>query len=160
MKGEDNIKILQEMPIFKELSTEEIRNILEYINEEKYYEGEIIFEENDSGDKLYIIKSGGVKIIKIIEEDKEKTLAIFSKGILFGEMAILDNSVRSATAKAIEDTQVFTITRENFEKLIEKNPLTAIKILKGLVRILSQRLRTTNEQISDLVMWGLSKGKT
>lgn len=96
---------------------------------------QIIFTEYEPGNDFYIIQSGRVRVTKIIGE-KEKTLDVFYPGDIFGEMAILEEAPRSATAIAEEETKVLKFNKENFEQLLQSNPQMALKLLK----ILSKRI--------------------
>jgi CRP-like cAMP-binding protein len=91
--------------------------------------GEMIFSEFEPGDTFYLIQSGRVELVKIIG-DIEKTLDILQPSEMFGEMAILENSPRSATAIALDEVKVLEFNRQNFEILMLGNPQLAFKLLK------------------------------
>ena len=97
--------------------------------ERTFQAGEIIFSEYEIGDKFYLIQSGRVQLLKLIG-DNEKTLDILQPSEMFGEMAILDNSPRSATAIALDSVSVLEFNRQNFEILMMGNPQIALKLLK------------------------------
>ena len=97
--------------------------------ERTFQPGEIIFSEYEVGDKFYLIQSGRVQLLKLIG-DNEKTLDILQPSEMFGEMAILDNSPRSATAIALDSVSVLEFNRQNFEILMMGNPQIALKLLK------------------------------
>jgi CRP-like cAMP-binding protein len=91
--------------------------------------GEMIFSEFEPGEAFYLIQEGRVELVKVIG-DVEKTLDILGPTEMFGEMAILENSPRSATAIALDRVQVLEFNRQNFEILISGNPQIALKLLK------------------------------
>jgi len=91
--------------------------------------GEMIFSEFEPGDTFYLIQSGRVQLIKIIG-DIERTLDILQPSEMFGEMAILENSPRSATAIALDVVKVLEFNSQNFEILMMGNPQIALKLLK------------------------------
>jgi len=91
--------------------------------------GEMIFSEFEPGDTFYLIQSGQVKLVKIIG-DIEKTLDILQPSDMFGEMALLENSPRSATAIALDTVKVLEFNRQNFETLMLGNPKIALTLLK------------------------------
>ncbi|MDR0690175.1 MAG: Crp/Fnr family transcriptional regulator [Spirochaetaceae bacterium] len=95
--------------------------------------GEVIFAEFEPGNTFYFIQSGQVKLIKLIE-DVEKTLDVLQPSEMFGEMAILEDSPRSATAVAQDVVKVLEFNRKNFEVLMSGNPQIALKLLKLFVR--------------------------
>ncbi|MCA1950802.1 MAG: cyclic nucleotide-binding domain-containing protein, partial [Treponema sp.] len=106
-----------------------------------FQKGEIIFSEFEPGDAFYLIQSGRVQLVKIIG-DIEKTLDILHPSEMFGEMAILEDSPRSATAIALDDVKVLEFNRANFEVLMMGNPQIALKLLKLFTkRIYDQKRR-------------------
>ena len=106
-----------------------------------FKEGEIIFCEYEPGDTFYLIQSGRVQIVKILG-DIEKTIDILQPGELFGEMAILEEAPRSATAIALDDIKALEFTRENFQVLMQGNPQIALKLLRLFTkRIYDQKRR-------------------
>lgn len=106
-----------------------------------FQKGEIIFSEFEPGDAFYLIQSGRVQIVKIMG-DIEKTIDILQPTELFGEMAILEDSPRSATAIALDQVKVLEFNRANFEVLMMGNPQIALKLLKLFTkRIYDQKRR-------------------
>lgn len=94
-----------------------------------FQEGEMIFSEFEPGDTFYLIQTGRVKLVKIIG-DIERTLDILHPSEMFGEMAILEDSPRSATAIALDAVKVLEFNSQNFEILLLGNPQIALKLLK------------------------------
>ena len=106
-----------------------------------YQPGEIIFCEYEPGDAFYLIQEGRVQISKIMG-DIEKTVDVLQPGEVFGEMAILEEAPRSASAIAAEQVKCLEFNRENFEILMRGNPAIALKLLKLFTkRIYDQRRR-------------------
>jgi CRP-like cAMP-binding protein len=95
--------------------------------------GEIIFSEFEPGDSFYLIQEGRVELVKVIGE-VEKTLDILQPSEMFGEMAILEDSPRSATAIALDTVRVLEFNRQNFDILMAGNPQIALKLLKTFTR--------------------------
>jgi CRP-like cAMP-binding protein len=103
--------------------------------------GDIIFSEFEPGDTFYLIQSGRVQIVKIMG-DIEKNLDILQPGEIFGEMAILEEAPRSASAIALEPVKALEFNRANFEVLMQGNPQIALKLLKLFTkRIYDQKRR-------------------
>jgi len=94
-----------------------------------YPKGDIIFSEFEPGDTFYLIQSGRVQLVKIVGEN-ERTLDILQPSEMFGEMAILENSPRSATAIALDEVKALEFNAQNFEILLLGNPQIAMKLLK------------------------------
>jgi len=111
-----------------------------------YRDNAIIFCESEPGNELFIIQSGKVKITKIVDE--EVLLAVLKKGDIFGEMALLDNSPRSASAISLGDTQMMAINRQGFEIMVKKQPQMATR----LIQLLSERIWTAYRQLENLMI--------
>ena len=109
--------------------------------EKKLESGEVLFNEGEKGDVMYLIREGKIKITKGKDED-EKVLAVLKEGDFFGEMAIIDGSPRSAGAIAASTVSLLVIDKETFRSKIKENPL-----IEYVLETLSRRLRTTDEQI-------------
>lgn len=107
----------------------------------KFSKGSVIFAEFEQGSSFYLIQSGRVQVIKIIN-GVEKNIDILQAGEIFGEMAILDNSPRSASAIAYDDVVALEFNKENFEILMTGNPMIGMRLLKTFVRrIYTQKRR-------------------
>jgi CRP-like cAMP-binding protein len=109
--------------------------------------GTVLFRENEPGQEMYIIQSGKVKISKQVR-NIEKTLVILGKGDFFGEMSILNNKPRSATAEVVEDARLLVIDPQTFETMVRGNAEIAIRIIKNL----SARLQDADRQIENLLL--------
>jgi CRP/FNR family cyclic AMP-dependent transcriptional regulator len=103
--------------------------------------GEILFNEGDRGEIMYLIREGKIKITKG-RGDEEKTLAVLKEGDFFGEMAIIDGSPRSAGAVAVTPVSLLVIDKESFKAKLRENPL-----IEYVLETLTRRLRTADEQI-------------
>jgi CRP-like cAMP-binding protein len=113
----------------------------------RFAAGTVLFREGDRGEEMFILQSGKVKISKKIR-GVEKTLATLEKGEFFGEMAILNDKPRSASAETIEDCEMLVIDRKTFETLLRSNVEIAIRFIKRL----ADRLRETNDQMEALMI--------
>jgi CRP-like cAMP-binding protein len=106
-----------------------------------FRKGDIIFCEYEPGDTFYLIQAGRVQIVRIIG-DMEKNIDVLNPTEVFGEMAILEEAPRSATAIALDEVKALEFTRENFEVLMMGNPQIAMKLLKLFIkRIYDQKRR-------------------
>lgn len=111
-----------------------------------YKDNTMIFCEYEPGEELYIIQGGKVKITKIVQE--EVLLAVLNPGDIFGEMAILDNKPRSASAITFGDVTLLGINKSNFEGMVQKQPQLASK----LIQLLSERIWTAYRQLENLMI--------
>jgi CRP-like cAMP-binding protein len=117
------------------------------MTEKKFEKGEIIFREGDLGDLMYILKRGNVDLKKKVEKGEVVLKTISKPSEFFGEMALIDRQPRSASAVAITETTVLAIDGPSFEKMIISNGSFALKIIK----ILSERIRNSNEHLEKLI---------
>lgn len=111
--------------------------------------GELIFQDGDRGTEMYVVRKGKVRIYKRAGET-DMTLAVLSPGESFGEMAILEQAARSASAVAIEETELVVVEEHAFEHMLLDRPDIAVRLLKKL----SARLRDANRQIQMLTVHG------
>jgi len=103
--------------------------------------GEVLFREGDEGDRMYLIKSGKIRIVKEMDE-MEKTLAVLNEGAFFGEMSVLDNRPRSASAIAETDTELIIVDRDALLRKVNENPF-----IKYIIGTLTDRLRKTDDML-------------
>jgi CRP/FNR family cyclic AMP-dependent transcriptional regulator len=143
----DTIALLKNVAIFKALDDSEIAEIAEICREEKFVSGEYIFREGEHGNRLYLIGDGEVRISRDVPGSGEEALAILKPGALFGEMAVFDRSERSTHAISHGGTTVLTIARPDFEMALDFNREIAYKVLWAVTRVLSGRLRNTNDSL-------------
>jgi len=108
---------------------------------------DIIFCEYEPGDAVYLINDGKVKITQILK-NQEKVLAILGPGDMFGEMAILEDKPRSASAIAVDSVRALAFNRDSFEDLIQRNPEIALRLIK----IFSKRIHLTKRQKNNLII--------
>lgn len=137
---------LSEYKSFKDFDKDDLAALSSACGEDSFAKDDNIFNEEAPGDRMHVIKSGTVKIVKKVK-DKENTLAVLNPGEFFGEMALLDGMPRSAGAKAGEAVTVITISRAHYAALRDKAPKTALKLMDILVNVLSNRLRQTNKNL-------------
>jgi CRP/FNR family transcriptional regulator, cyclic AMP receptor protein len=141
--------------VLEGLSTDEVDRFVALCEQSKHLAGEPIFTEGDEGDDVYIVRSGRVRIAKAISLDVDRTLTVLGKGGIFGELAIVGEGVRSASAIAEEDTTVLALSKASFVKLTEEAPALGLKIMGRFAAMLAERLRVTTDLLRDTVQWGL-----
>ncbi|HEY9228609.1 MAG TPA: cyclic nucleotide-binding domain-containing protein [Gemmatimonadaceae bacterium] len=139
--------LLQKVAIFKDLDSDELNQVADVCKEERFVSGEYIFREGEHGNRLYLIVDGEVRISRDVPGSGEEALAILKSGALFGEMAVFDRTERSTHAISNGGTTALTISRPDFEMLLDFNRELAYKVLWACVRLLSSRLRNTNDSL-------------
>jgi CRP/FNR family transcriptional regulator/CRP/FNR family cyclic AMP-dependent transcriptional regulator len=136
----DNLKNVHLFATLNEKDIEVISRII-YIN--NYAKGEVVFQEGEKGDSLYIVLKGQVKVCLYDEDGREYILAAIGKDGFFGELALIDELPRSANVITLENSELLIIRRHDFTRLLMENPTITISILK----VLSRRLREADERI-------------
>ena len=105
-----NLQFLAKVPIFENLTTEQLQPLGEKMRQRKYHRGEAVLHQNDPGDQMHIIVQGQVRISLNSDDGREKDVALLQPGECFGEMSLFDGSNRSAKATAVEETVSRTLT--------------------------------------------------
>jgi CRP-like cAMP-binding protein len=144
----DDQELLRTVPIFSELSEADIASLARLTSHRSCPKDTVVFFENEEGDSFFIIVDGRIKVTILGDDGREVILSVLGRGDFFGEMALLDNEPRSATAIAVEDTELLSLHRNDFQSVLSDNR----SIMSALIRILTARLRRANHQISTLAL--------
>lgn len=144
-------KYLRRVPIFHRLSNRDLKSVAGIVIQRAYKKGDLLFAEGSRGDTLYIIVRGKVKIFKEAKRPGGagkivKIFEILSEGEFLGEMALLNHEPRCASAMAMEDCWIYLIQKNEFTRVVLKNPEIALTILE----IVTRRLREADVQIQDI----------
>ncbi|MCK5003221.1 MAG: cyclic nucleotide-binding domain-containing protein [Gammaproteobacteria bacterium] len=139
----EKILLLKRSDIFNEINTEDLRFVADALEEERFFEGDHIFEKNDRGEYMYLIIEGEVGIA--LEKNSDNFVAIMSVGECFGEMNLLDDLPRSASAVVLQDATLLKLSRARLRGLIMSYPELGLGMLKSL----SLKLRETTKLISN-----------
>ena len=143
-KDEDSprLKQLRALSLFSTLSPRELKTVDGLLHERNYLKDEVIFDQGEEGQALYIIESGKVLLCRQGQAVAGR-VAELGEGRLFGELALLDNSPRAAQARALENCSLAVLFRADFLGLLETHAVIASKIALQLARHIGQRLRET-----------------
>ena len=144
-------EVLKTMPPFEKLSSKYIGQLLQIMHNRVYQSGEYIFYEGDPGIGLYIIRQGEVVIRQENGSGIAQDLTVLGRGDFFGELAMLDDEIRSASAIATKDTNLAVIFKPDLDEFIEKYPSKGIHILRGLATIITVRLRRLNNEYNKVI---------
>ena len=149
--SEDNIlDILKRVPILDCLSKNELKEFERIVHRRQYKANENIFLEGEPGVGMYIIQSGMVKIYNTLPDGNNKELAILKNGDFFGELALLDESPRSASAVAIETCHILGLFRPELFDILGKKPKLGFKVTTKLAQMIGNRLRITSSKLQSL----------
>ena len=145
-----DIELLANSEIFKDLDDEELSKVAKICERQSLKWDEYVFREGDEGDGLYLIVKGAVRISRLVPGTGEEAITVLKKGACFGEMAMLDPSTRSTDAIVDSRCDLLTIARDDFDALLEADRELAYKVLRAIIRLLSERLRRTNDNLKSI----------
>ncbi|MBI4669342.1 MAG: cyclic nucleotide-binding domain-containing protein [Elusimicrobia bacterium] len=137
---------LGRISVFQGLSSGQLTRVLAMLYHRHYQEGETIFKEGDMGRALFIIESGRVVLFKKDKKGGERRLGELKSGDFFGEMALLEERPRSATAAALEPSSLFFLYKSSLDGFTVRRPDIGVVILSALARLLSARLRHLSDK--------------
>jgi CRP-like cAMP-binding protein len=147
----EHINTLRDEIIFYLFDDEDIDKIAPFFELRDHPAGSIIFKEGDPGDFIGFVISGKLEVKKQTEfKGNQLIIALLTKGAMVGELSMFDKRQRSATVEAVEDTSLIIFRSESMESLMQQHPYTGIKILKGLIKVLSLRLRKATERLTNI----------
>jgi CRP-like cAMP-binding protein len=141
---------LKNIPLFAKLGKRELREIEHLIHRRQYRSQEVIFWQNEPGVGMYIVQSGDVGIYSDYNSPEQKQLALLGQGDFFGEMALLEDNNRSATAVALSEAHLIGVFHPDLFDLFDRKPELGVKVLSTLAGMLSLRLRKTNLELQQL----------
>ena len=135
---------LARVPLFKRLEHHELEKLAEEVDQVDYKAGDVIFNERDKGDALYVVETGAVRIWVMDEDVEPVTLAELKPGDFFGELADLDRGERSSSATALTDTHLHKLSSDAFQQFLIEHPDAAVDVICEI----AQRMRQTNLLVS------------
>ena len=139
--------IIARIPLFERMSPEEREELRGMMSQKTLSRGEVPFNEGDSGDRLYILLTGKVKLGHTSVDGRENLLAVLGPGEVVGELTLFDPGPRSTTATAVATTELLALEHNQLMGFIDSHPTLA----KDMLRALAVRLRRTNIALADLV---------
>jgi CRP/FNR family transcriptional regulator, cyclic AMP receptor protein len=144
----DDRELLRQVPVFADLSDPDIEALSRLCTRRRYPKDTVVFFENEEGDFFFMIVEGRIKVTILGDDGREIILSVLGPGDFFGEMALLDNEPRSATAIAAEETELLCLHRNDLQTVLTDNKA----ILTSFIKVLTSRLRKANHQISTLAL--------
>lgn len=139
--------VLKAVPLFKDMSEEEIDGLAQLMSEVTLKRGDTLFHEGDDGDRFYIVTEGKVKLSHTSDDGRENLLAVLGPGEVIGELSLFDLGKRSSTVVAIAPTRLLALAHTDMRRYLVEHTGLALSMLREL----AVRLRHTNEQLADLV---------
>ena len=138
---------ISQVPLFEGLDEEQQRSLRAKMGQTTLRRGEVLFEEGDPGNRLYIITEGKVKLGHTSSDGRENLLAVLGPGEIIGELTLFDPGPRSTTATAVSPVTLLHLDHADLVVILDTNPTMS----KHMLRALARRLRRTNESLADLV---------
>jgi SulP family sulfate permease len=141
---------LHQLELLRGRKPETLREFEEVLERRTVAAGERVFATGDTGDELFLIRRGAVRIVLRLAGEQTRHLASFRRGAFFGEMAFLDHEPRSADAVAERETDLYVLSRARFDAFAESHRHLALNLVEGVARALAHRLRHTNTEVRGL----------
>src|SRR6202171_4150219 len=138
------LDLLRSMDLFAELPDDELARIARLLKERKISENEEIFAQGETGDGMYVILQGRVRIATTDNFGRERVLAFYGPGEFFGDMAVLTGEPRSATASASTNLRLLQLRKDDFDMLVA----TSVGIMRGMLRVMVERQTTMNTRLT------------
>lgn len=142
----ETLAFFRNIPIFHGLSSRQLGRVMMAMQRRAYQMGERLFEEGQPGKAVFIIKSGQVELSRQTPDGVRK-LGVLGSGQMFGEMALLEQMNRTATATVIEDGEIYLLYTASLESLVRQHPRIGVKLLRNMAIMLSALLRRTNKEL-------------
>lgn len=149
MEERSKREILADSPLFANLLPPEVDMLSQLVSERRYDAGQIVFNEGDIGDCLYILADGEVEVLRAAASGSPTTLALLRPPLFFGEMSLIDKEYRSATVRARLPTRLLILTNANLHVFAKsfRNGFTWMMV--NIARVLSSRLREANRRLAE-----------
>jgi CRP/FNR family transcriptional regulator, cyclic AMP receptor protein len=139
---------LESIPIFAGLNAAALSEIALAVEEAAFRTGEIVVREGEAGNRMFIIFSGRVEVVKHLAQTHETVLAVLRPKDFLGEMSIIECVARSASVRAVEDTSLFALKGTDLYRLFRRQPDQYAIVILNIARDLSRRLRAIDEKFS------------
>ena len=149
-----DVEILRKVALFEGMTSAQLRKLAAALKETKFPGSAHIFKEGEAGTSMFIIVEGKVRISREVPGMGEEALAVLGAGNVFGEMSLIDESPRSADAVVHERCRLLVLSKDSFEDLLFLHKDLAYEVLWNIVRMLTGRLRETNEKLTFLSVSG------
>ncbi|MFA6457426.1 MAG: cyclic nucleotide-binding domain-containing protein [Bacteroidota bacterium] len=143
-------EMLSKIPVYEKLDPKELRQIASIVHRRQYVKDEFVFYQGDPGLGMYVVEKGKVGIVVVGDDGTQKEVTELSNGDFFGEIALLDESPRSASVVVKEDSSLIGFFRPDLFEIIEKTPKTGLKIVVKLAEMIGERLRNMNNEFTKL----------
>jgi CRP/FNR family transcriptional regulator len=144
VKDTEIVELLGRVPVFSTLEHEDLERVSRLAVPRSFEPGQVVFREGDASDTCYIVRSGRARAVREHMDGRTITLATFGPGDIFGELAMFEDELRSATVEAVQPTEVVAVLGGDMRRLMVEHPEISIRLVVALGR----RLRETNDRLA------------
>ncbi len=148
---EETINRLKDFSLFEDISdnNEKMEKVYDILEQRHIKAGEFIFKQADHGEELFILVSGSVRVCKTTKQKEEYTIVDLKAefNVFFGEIALMDSDVRSASIRVLEDCEVLVMAKDKFTELGNQHPDIGLLITRVIVKRICSNLRNVNNDV-------------
>ena len=142
---------VRNIAIFCDLGASDLELITKFMHVSRVDKGGIVFKEGDPGDYVCFVIEGTVEVLKATDQGNDRQIAELGAGSSIGEMAVVGKFLRSATVRSQNDATLLTLTRDRFNQICNDYPWIGVKMLRAIAQLLSEHLKKTSENLSELM---------
>ncbi|ACZ00368.1 Crp/Fnr family transcriptional regulator [Thermomonospora curvata] len=142
-----DVDVLGKAPLFEALDEQGAKALRANVTEVRLSRGQTLFNEGETGDRLYVVLEGKIKLTRTSNDGRENLLSVLGPGEMFGELSLFDPRPRTASAVAVTECRLAGLGHDDLRPWLTGHPEVAVQLLRAL----AQRLRKTNDVMADLV---------
>jgi CRP-like cAMP-binding protein len=144
----EKLAVISSSPLFEMLSSAEIEQLAELAEQRRYAAGDLVFEEGELGDSLYVIVHGEVEVVRRDGAGEPRVLTVLGPPSFFGEMSVIDKEYRSATVRARSEAELLRLTAQHLASFRQAHRDGFTFVVINIARILSARVREANARLT------------
>jgi CRP-like cAMP-binding protein len=148
---------VRDSAFFKGLEDGDLALLAESFQAKELQEGTTVFIENMPGETLYLIKSGAVRITKMMAEGEDRIVLVLGPEEIFGELSIIAGGQRTSTARVAESGTLLSLSRRDFDTLCDRHPRLGIKLVRNIAEVFSRRVRESEQDYYDMLRWAMHR---
>jgi CRP-like cAMP-binding protein len=150
------VEMAKEFPLFSSFTEKELEEISRYLEYRVFPKGEVLFEEGDPGDKIFFLVRGRVGLYRPDPFGNEVKVAVSEEGTPLGELSFFSSKLHSSKGVALKETHALVLSKDDYEKLKQEDPMLAVKLVEVLSQVIAERLKEMNKKFVDTAcfIWG------
>jgi len=159
MLTQTSIEELKAIPLFRDLTEDELRYLAREMELREYKKGEFVYQEGDIPGILYVIQQGAVEITKKTPTGHRQVIAMILGGHFFGELSFFEKRRHEARAKATSDTRLFLLHKFVYDEMEKEQPLLVHKLLREIILVVTANLDSMNDMFLQMIHYAFYGGK-